>query len=85
MINGLYHTKAEGVNDILLNILKNRDHDAIRDTGGHAKTVATAFAQFLLNIVRMATCLHVFAKYRDQKYKKRKKIKYKPRGKRGGK
>ena len=35
--------------------------------------------------VRMATCLHVFAKYRDQKYKKRKKIKYKPRGKRGGK
>ena len=25
--------------------------------------------------VRMATCLRAFAKYRDQKYKKRKKIK----------
>ena len=32
MINGLYLTKAEGVDNILLNILKNRDHDAIRDT-----------------------------------------------------
>lgn len=57
MINGLYRTKNEGVDDILLNILTNKELDFIREAGGHAKTVATAFAQFPLNMHQCDSCL----------------------------
>jgi hypothetical protein len=57
MINSLYHTKMEGLDDVLLNILTNRELDLIKTAGGHAKTVATAFAQFPLNIHQCDSCL----------------------------
>jgi len=57
MINGLYHTKMEGVDNILLNILNHGDLDLIRSAGGHTKMVATAFAQFPLNIHQCDGCL----------------------------